>query len=104
MQNHLESKLFKYHLYQYQPLEQPEHQIRLLKLLPGKRKEAIALRLQTSHFDDKSPPVYEALSYAWGNEEASIKARVGHDEYRLVTPHLYTALRHLRLEDKSRML
>ena len=51
----------------------------------------------------KEPPVYETLSYAWGdpilNNEIVANGRV-----IKITKHLHTALRHLRKGDEPRVI
>jgi hypothetical protein len=51
----------------YAPLED-KTDIRLLLLYPGPRSELICCTL--AHAKVSSKPIYEALSYIWGSEEA----------------------------------
>lgn len=81
----------------YQPL--PNGFIRLLKLKPGNND--IHFTLDTVRLADH--PEYEAISYCWG--EATDTRVVYCEGIPLnVTVSLYTALRHLRLPDKTRIL
>lgn len=77
-----------------------EEDIRLLILQPGKAGDLIRCALVPATFG--SHPDYEALSYAWGNNDKT------HMIYLLgslpIGSNLHSALQHLRLEDKPRTL
>lgn len=81
-------------------------QIRLLRLLPGKRGEKLECEL--IHTSLETAPKYDALSYAWGNnlQDCHISVKTGHTTRRdlLVTPNLLAALDRLRLPSEMRYL
>ncbi|KAF2758401.1 HET-domain-containing protein [Pseudovirgaria hyperparasitica] len=60
-------------------------------------------RAQSYAHNWSHPPEYEALSYAWGDAK-DVEWITCQDRELKVTRSLYNALRHLRLQDKSRML
>ena len=66
---------------------------RLLTLDPGAIGDNISGRLQKHSI--KSPPVYYALSYVWG-QEPSIHQTIINDERKLIQPNLYHALQRIR--------
>jgi len=71
--------------------------IRLLELRPGNPNDVLEFELRVEKLVNS--PVYEALSYVWGNAPAEEEAQ----GYR-ITPQLAVALRYLRKEDSSRIL
>lgn len=74
---------------------------RIMELLPGQGKEAIRCRMKIADWDDY--PVYEAISYAWG--DPNDKAPVDVDGRTVeVTKNLYSCLLHLRRSNRSRLL
>ncbi|KAE9366433.1 HET-domain-containing protein, partial [Stipitochalara longipes BDJ] len=84
---------------EYQPLNQDE--IRLVILLPRGRNDAIECRIVQSKISDK--PDYEALSYEWGMAEPAQRIIMdGIDRH--ITPNLWSALYHLRLQENERVL
>ncbi len=87
--------------YKYLPLNH-DHGIRLLYLLPGSDGAPLSCSLRIVSLSE--PPVYEAISYTWG--EAVFSASI---EYSLqgqlpITENLSAALLHLRLADRIRIL
>lgn len=92
--------------YKYHPLPGEDH-IRLLTIHPGKSDDQIILSLISTHFPQKSPPDYEALSYTWGSqenlEEVSIQDGGALATIR-ITQNLAVALRHLRYSDRPRVM
>jgi Heterokaryon incompatibility protein (HET) len=79
----------------------PLHNVRLLTLLPGHFDDPIFCELANGVLE--ASPDYEALSYVWGNPRVTrIIQLQGHDFS--VTENLESALRHLRLKEKSRIL
>lgn len=82
-------------------LDTDRRQIRLLTLLPGQFGSLIRYTLQIVSLDDD--PRYEALSYVWGDPRYRLPI-FSKDRTLLVTENLEAALRHLRLEDKPRIL
>ncbi|KIW02607.1 uncharacterized protein PV09_06055 [Verruconis gallopava] len=86
--------------YKYSPLP-TESSFRVLELLPGEKNADLAFRL---HLEDWSKsPVYEALSYAWGDSKNKVPTLC--DEQPLyITTNLRDGLIHLRQSDRSRFL
>ncbi|KAF1982508.1 hypothetical protein K402DRAFT_340114 [Aulographum hederae CBS 113979] len=74
---------------------------RLLELLPGQKDEPVCCRLTTVEWRDR--PVYEALSYTWGDRSVTVPLKC--NEKRLdVTTNLHAALLHLRTQHGPRTL
>jgi hypothetical protein len=85
----------------YPPLSSHKREIRLLHLQLG--DETLEFQCRLSVVSINSNPLYEALSYAWGNpNNASSIAVDGHDV--LIPSNLEQALRKLRLNDSERVL
>ncbi|CAG8953863.1 hypothetical protein HYFRA_00006756 [Hymenoscyphus fraxineus] len=93
--------------YQYQPLNEREHEIRLVNILPGSRGSEMVVELQHCNLIPcGSNPQFEALSYTWGSPENGVEikiGRIGHDALT-VTQNLGVALQYLRYLDKPRTL
>lgn len=53
----------------YDGLNEDDHQIQLLALLPGDFDEDIQIILRTEQLTKKHVPRYEALSYVWGSRD-----------------------------------
>lgn len=85
----------------YEPLIHGESQVRLLTLHPGQFDEDIRCSLHTASLTSK--PQYEALSYVWGDAADTLPVIVGGHE-KQVTTNLEAALRHLRWQEKPRIL
>ncbi len=80
--------------------------IRLLTLLPSVDfQDALDTALTEAILDDVSnnQKDYEALSYVWGSRSGTEPIRCDSKQL-LVTPNCESALRHLRLKAKSRVL
>jgi hypothetical protein len=88
-------------VFQYSPLESVSNEIRLVTLLAGRFEDDIECRL-THHPLDKAS-TYEALSYSWGSSTKTITISTNGHEMHIRT-NLYSALRHLRLQDRDRIL
>jgi len=74
---------------------------RVLELLPGLEGDPVSCFLRNVHWVEL--PVYEAISYAWGDPKA--RAPVIVDGKLLdVTVNLQTALKHFRYQDRGRLL
>lgn len=81
-------------LYQYEPLQSPSH-IRILKIEPGDQTTSLRCSLIQMSLDDG--PIFEALSYAWG--EANHLYEVGCDGKIIkITQNLHDALESMRLK------
>lgn len=95
--------------YVYQPLEDPDHQIRLMRLLPGDSPN-LHITLEIVEFGDGTGLQYEALSYTWGSQENLASVRVDGPRCGprcatlLVTRNLQEALYKLRLKNEARVL
>ncbi len=91
--------------YQYSPFSQ--NGIRLTTLRPGAFHDTLCIELQEVQFSPTEPPVYEALSYVWGSTEDRVPVQVSGPaggRTHMITQNLATALRHLRFEDRLRVL
>jgi hypothetical protein len=86
--------------YQYRELQDPQ-EFRLLILSPGSRSDTI--RCQLKHVLLSSNPVFEALSYVWG-DTSKPREILCQDKSIAVTESLFTALRYLRHEDQERTI
>jgi hypothetical protein len=73
--------------------------IRLLTIFPGSHDDIIRVKLNIVNLEDC--PVYEALSYVWGDPEPAFKILCD-DQIIEVTPNLGTAIQRLRYEGASR--
>lgn len=89
--------------YQYLPLDEARHEIRLMSLLPGAFSSPTRASLVATVFTKDIVPAFEALSYTWGSTEDPEKILVD-DRELLVTQNLAEALKYLRYEDKPRVL
>ncbi|KAI4281776.1 MAG: hypothetical protein L6R38_003431 [Xanthoria sp. 2 TBL-2021] len=107
--------------YKYAPLNE-DTEIRLLTLLPDWFEAPIHISLEINVLSDGEVPEFEALSYVWGDAsdlldiflETSPSKRpelretddIDSIEWRTlrVTKNLFEALKHLRLEDRPRVL
>jgi len=90
--------------YQYEPLTS-ESSFRVLRLLPAQRwiGQALPIEIELSEADLDSPPIFEAISYAWGQEEANAIV-ICDGRCLLVTPNVVSVLQALRLSDSSQVL
>jgi hypothetical protein len=86
----------------YSPLNSSQNLIRLLHLSPASNRwGTIHGRFSVALLDDR--PVYEALSYAWGDlNDTSLIEVDGHSVP--ITRNLQSALKHLQLQDQERTL
>ena len=88
--------------FEHPALPDPCKYIRILELLPASFKfSGVETRLQAVALDDQ--PVFEALSYTWGRDEASYQIRCNGYPFA-VRPNLLHALKRLRYRTKSRFL
>lgn len=85
----------------YHPLESPNH-VRLLHLEPGTGSNPIVCKLSSVSLLES--PVYEALSYTWGDENEPKKSILCNGTSISVMKNLEAALRQLRLPDTTRIL
>jgi hypothetical protein len=81
---------------------QSSRQFRLLRILPaGNLADDIRCEIFHSSLDDH--PVYEALSYTWGDPDVTLPICVANKRYD-VTTNLECALRYIRLPDCDRII
>jgi hypothetical protein len=87
-------------------LRDPCREIRLLTLFPGKRNDPIIGRLEHASFDQnlRSDINYEALSYAWGREDASSYTIQLNGVDFNIRENLFTALKYVRDRSTPRVL
>lgn len=79
-----------------------EHYIRLLRLQPGINDETIECSLDTVKLSSK--PLYEALSYEWGDAEKNTLKIKLNNNFVFVRDNLWWALYYLRQANKVRTL
>jgi hypothetical protein len=78
--------------------------IRVLELFPGQFEDDIVCELQTTRLDRRpQPPLYEALSYVWGDPKVTKDITINGQVFA-ATANLESALRHVRYPDASRTL
>lgn len=87
--------------FQYTPVAQGYHEIRVIILHPGSCEEGIRCEIRHVSFDES--PAYEALSYTWGERTDPVQITLDESPF-LVTQNLFLALRHLRDEKCARCL
>ena len=85
----------------YSDLDRSRREIRLLSILPGQLSDPIACQLESHFLDDN--PVYEALSYVWGDTSNRPQIHLGKCTVP-VTRNLYKALQYLRKPDETRVM
>lgn len=88
--------------FSYEALDPERSEIRLLKLLPGLRRDKIKCVIFRANLDDKDLR-YEALSYTWGSPLPVRTIHLNSKKF-CVTPSLHAALQHLRRVDEPRIL
>jgi hypothetical protein len=87
----------------HSPLDSQNSQIRLLVLHPGEFEDPVFCQLNIYSLEEQ--PVYEALSYVWGDAATTLPIYVGSQRKRVETTiNLECALRHLRYQDRDRIL
>ncbi len=86
--------------YQYEIMP-TQASFRVLELLPGQEGDPVSCLLH--HVDWSTPVEYEAISYAWGDQN-DIKWVTCQEREVKVTRNLYSGLSHLRLQNRSRIL
>jgi hypothetical protein len=90
--------------YTYEPLRDPKRQIRIFTLFPLARGAQLQGRLQTVDFGAEDQPLYETLSYVWG-EDPVFDHVVDIDRAQLgITGHLASILTHIRYPKIERAL
>ena len=94
-------------LYQYSSIDKGASEIRLMTLLPGGFGSKVRITIRNIRLSKSSKPVYEALSYTWGSviDRDYVYVQNDNGEKALaITSNLAEALRHLRYEDRPRVL
>lgn len=89
--------------YNYHPLNHDQQLIRLLQVLPGQHSEPIKADIQHASLPAVPEPLYETISYVWGNP-AKIALIELSGKYLRVPRNTHAALQRMRLRDKPRML
>lgn len=83
----------------YQPLDQDEQEIRLVKLLPSKgRADPLHCSLDTVTLS--SSLRFQSLSYAWGHDTADVSLKIGTSQLP-ITKNLELALRAVRKQNST---
>jgi Heterokaryon incompatibility protein (HET) len=90
------------HSYGYFPLDAAADEIRLLEILPGSEPARITGRLVKVSLN--TSPIYDALSYTWGDPSITTTIILDGDQDFSVTTNLERALQDLRLEDEIRTI
>jgi hypothetical protein len=89
--------------FQYMPLEPSSNSIRLVVLQPNEGDHDSEIVCRITHTTFGAKPVYEALSYTWGDE--TIKRNINLDGCVFaVSNNLHEALSHLRTSSAERIL
>ena len=78
--------------YEYSAL-QKERSTRLLKILPGEEDAQLALELTEVKLDDE--PVYDAISYTWGEDQCLQTIKINGQPY-LIRPNIHIFFLELR--------
>jgi Heterokaryon incompatibility protein (HET) len=90
------------HSYRYSPLDTEANELRLLEILPGLEPARIGGRLIKCSLNQN--PVYDALSYTWGDPSVTTSIILDDDQNFEVTTNLERALQDLRLKDQIRAI
>ena len=87
------------------PINEELNEIRTLTLHPGEFSADIYISIQKVVLTTVTPPIYEALSYAWGSTEGPVDISIGSsgNETLAITQNLAVALPYLRYKDKIRL-
>ncbi len=88
--------------YVYQPLDDATQSIRLIRLQPASSFGS-DVHCDIYHVTLDTQPIYEALSYAWGDAKVTSPIFLEGCPFQ-ATVNLVSALRYLRHEDKTRTL
>jgi len=87
----------------YRPLDHSRNEIRLLKVRPGLRDDAICCSFEYAILSQEFPPPYETISYVWG--DALLRGSVYlHDQPTDVPLSTDIVLRRMRYTDRERIL
>jgi hypothetical protein len=87
----------------YSSLNPDDEEIRLATLAPGSYDDVLVIDLDVEVLSKTPFPEYEALSYTWG-KDVSPREVIVNGKPLSTTANLDCALRHLRYEDRCRVL
>lgn len=86
--------------FHYQPLPDASH-FRVLALESGNADTPLSCKLEVVSVQNARQSEYEALSYAWGNNDQTLKPFIScHEKCLKLTSNLQSALHHIRSEEK----
>lgn len=85
----------------YTPLSVQRREIRVALLLPGRWSDGISCELSIVSLDEN--PVYEALSYVWGDPQDTVPIELNGHVFQATT-NLRSALRRLRSASRTRTI
>ncbi|TFA98903.1 hypothetical protein CCMA1212_009374 [Trichoderma ghanense] len=84
------------------PINSSASEIRILQISPGPPASPLQCSFRVTTLDNQDTP-YDALSYAWGNDNPDAHERIFFGDTQIgVTPSLANALRRLRLPTETR--
>lgn len=87
----------------YKPLDDSSDSIRLIVLKPADYRDEATVRCELIHVKFRDKPIYEALSYTWGNADDTRTILIDGIEVS-VGANLYEALSFLRAKSGDRIL
>ncbi|KAH6999520.1 ankyrin repeat-containing domain protein [Ilyonectria destructans] len=90
-------------IFKHKPIDLASDAIRLVRIFKGYFNESISCELFETWLHEVEGVPFEALSYAWGGTRKSAEIVVNGCSAN-VTENLYTALQHLRLEHRDRVM
>ncbi|KAN0093987.1 HET domain containing protein [Hyaloscypha variabilis] len=91
-------------LFNYTPLDQPEYEIRIVRLHPGPRRRESPIVCHLITVDLRSAPIYEALSYEWRSPFSKKHTIRLNDRLFFIRENLWQALYNLRDSREARLL
>ncbi|OCK73101.1 hypothetical protein K432DRAFT_430751 [Lepidopterella palustris CBS 459.81] len=88
--------------YENCPLNPSQQETRLLELLPGSRDDELQAKILVASLLEQ--PVYDAMSYCWGDSGATFRIVLNQDWYLPIRSNLRNALTDIRRPDRSMVL
>ncbi|TLD19610.1 hypothetical protein PspLS_09620 [Pyricularia sp. CBS 133598] len=88
----------------YKPLCEETGEIRLIVINPGNSPDPVICSFDTVLLTDTPTPVYDALSYAWGESEISREPIILHEQPLHVRLNLHAALQAIRSSTSATVL
>lgn len=79
-QSHAMENLQHLRKFSNKPLDHPDHQFRMLKILPRSTESLIFCKLLTIDLDT-NPDIYHALSYLWGTPTPTYTIHIDDEEF-----------------------